>query len=161
MLTNGPRGTKDVLPNEAYKWHYVEGVFKEVAERFGFEEVRTPTFEHTELFERGVGDTTDVVEKEMYTFLDRGGRSITLKPEGTAPAARSFIEHKLYADTQPTKMFYITPVFRYERPQAGRFREHHQFGVEAFGASSASVDAEVINLAMSVYEAFGIKKLEL
>lgn len=161
MLTNGPRGTKDVLPNEAYKWHYVEGVFKEVAKRFGFEEVRTPTFEHTELFERGVGDTTDVVEKEMYTFLDRGGRSITLKPEGTAPAARSFIEHKLYADTQPTKMFYITPVFRYERPQAGRFREHHQFGVEAFGASSASVDAEVINLAMSVYEAFGIKKLEL
>lgn len=161
MLTNGPRGTKDVLPSEAYKWHYVEGVFKEVAKRFGFEEIRTPVFEHTELFERGVGDTTDVVEKEMYTFLDRGGRSITLKPEGTAPAARSFIEHKLYADTQPTKMFYITPVFRYERPQAGRFREHHQFGVEAFGASSASVDAEVINLAMSVYEAFGIKKLEL
>ncbi|QUH20546.1 histidine--tRNA ligase [Alkaliphilus sp. B6464] len=161
MLTKGPRGTKDVLPSEAYKWHYVEGVVKEVAKRFGFEEIRTPIFEHTELFERGVGDTTDVVEKEMYTFTDRGDRSITLKPEGTAPVARSFIENKLYADTQPTKLFYITPVFRYERPQAGRLREHHQFGVEVFGAASPSVDAEVINLAMAVYETFGIKKLEL
>lgn len=161
MLTKGPRGTKDVLPSEAYKWHYVEGVVKEVAKRFGFEEIRTPVFEHTELFERGVGDTTDVVEKEMYTFTDRGDRSITLKPEGTAPVARSFIENKLYAETQPVKMFYITPVFRYERPQAGRLREHHQFGVEVFGSSSPSVDAEVINLAMAVYEEFGIKKLEL
>jgi len=161
LLTKGPRGTKDVLPSEAYKWHYVEGVVKEVAKRFGFEEIRTPAFEHTELFERGVGDTTDVVEKEMYTFTDRGDRSITLKPEGTAPVARSFIENKLYADTQPTKLFYITPVFRYERPQAGRLRQHHQFGVEVFGATSASVDAEVINLAMTVYETFGIKKLEL
>ena len=161
MLTKGPRGTKDMLPSEAYKWHYVEGVVKEVAKRFGFEEIRTPIFEHTELFERGVGDTTDVVEKEMYTFTDRGDRSITLKPEGTAPVARSFIENKLYADTQPTKMFYITPVFRYERPQAGRLRQHHQFGVEVFGSSSASIDAEVINLAMTVYETFGIKKLEL
>ena len=161
MLTKGPRGTKDMLPSEAYKWHYVEGVVKEVAKRFGFEEIRTPIFEHTELFERGVGDTTDVVEKEMYTFTDRGDRNITLKPEGTAPVARSFIENKLYADTQPTKMFYITPVFRYERPQAGRLRQHHQFGVEVFGSSSASIDAEVINLAMTVYETFGIKKLEL
>ena len=161
LLTKGPRGTKDMLPSEAYKWHYVEGVVKEVAKRFGFEEIRTPIFEHTELFERGVGDTTDVVEKEMYTFTDRGDRSITLKPEGTAPVARSFIENKLYADTQPTKMFYITPVFRYERPQAGRLRQHHQFGVEVFGSSSASIDAEVINLAMTVYETFGIKKLEL
>ncbi len=161
LLTKGPRGTKDMLPSEAYKWHYVEGVVKEVAKRFGFEEIRTPIFEHTELFERGVGDTTDVVEKEMYTFTDRGDRNITLKPEGTAPVARSFIENKLYADTQPTKMFYITPVFRYERPQAGRLRQHHQFGVEVFGSSSASIDAEVINLAMTVYETFGIKKLEL
>lgn len=161
VLTQGARGTKDVLPGEAYKWHFVENKVKEVAARFGFQEIRTPIFEHTELFERGVGETTDVVEKEMYTFEDRGGRSITLKPEGTAPVVRSFIEHKLYADTQPTKMFYITPVFRYERPQAGRFREHHQFGVEVFGAMDASVDAEVINLAMNIYESFGIKNLEL
>ncbi len=161
MLTKGPRGTKDVLPSDAYKWHYVEGIVKDVAKRFGFEEIRTPTFEHTELFERGVGDTTDVVEKEMYTFEDRGKRSITLKPEGTASVARSFIENKLYAYAQTTKLFYITPVFRYERPQAGRFREHHQFGVELFGSSNPSVDAEVINLAMTIYENLGIEKLEL
>lgn len=161
MLTKGPRGTKDMLPSEAYKWHYVEDIVKKVAKNFGYEEIRTPIFEHTELFERGIGDTTDVVEKEMYTFFDRGDRSITLKPEGTAPVARSFIEHKLYADTQPTKMFYITPVFRYERPQAGRYRQHHQFGVEVFGAPSPSVDAEVINLAMTVYKTFGVKNLEL
>lgn len=161
MLIKGPRGTKDILPSEAYKWHYIESIVKDVAKRFGFEEIRTPMFEHTELFERGVGDTTDVVEKEMYTFEDRGKRSITLKPEGTASVVRSFIQNKLYADSQPTKLFYITPVFRYERPQAGRLREHHQFGVEVFGASSPSIDAEVINLAMTVYKTLGIERLEL
>lgn len=156
-----PKGTEDMLPGDAYKWHYVEDVVKKVAENFGYEEIRTPIFEYTELFERGVGDTTDVVEKEMYTFTDRADRSITLKPEGTAPVARALIEHRLYADIQPTKMFYITPVFRYERPQAGRLRQHHQFGVEIFGTVNPSADAEVINLAMTVYETFGVKNLEL
>ncbi len=156
-----PKGTEDVLPKEIYKWHYVEDVIKKVAKNFGYEEIRTPIFEHTELFERGVGDTTDVVEKEMYTFTDRGNRSVTLKPEGTAPVARAFIEHKLYADTQPVKMFYITPVFRYERPQARRYRQHHQFGVEVFGSPNPSADAEVINLAMTVYKTLGVKDLEL
>lgn len=156
-----PKGTEDVLPKEVYKWHYVEDIIKKVAKNFGYEEIRTPIFEHTELFERGVGDTTDVVEKEMYTFTDRGNRSVTLKPEGTAPVARAFIEHKLYADTQPVKMFYITPVFRYERPQARRYRQHHQFGIEVFGSPNPSADAEVINLAMTVYKTLGVKDLEL
>ena len=156
-----PKGTEDILPKEVYKWHYVENVVKRVAKNFGYEEIRTPIFEHTELFERGVGDTTDVVEKEMYTFTDRGNRSITLKPEGTAPVARALIEHKLYADTQPVKMFYITPVFRYERPQARRYRQHHQFGIEVFGSPNPSADAEVINLAMTVYKTLGVKDLEL
>lgn len=156
-----PKGTEDVLPKDIYKWHYVEGIVKRVAEDFGYTEIRTPVFEHTELFERGVGDTTDVVEKEMYTFIDRGNRSVTLKPEGTAPVARALIEHKLYADTQPVKMFYITPVFRYERPQARRYRQHHQFGIEVFGTPDPSADAEVISLAMTVYKILGVKNLEL
>lgn len=161
MQIKTPRGTQDVLPSEAYKWHYVENTAREVAEKYGFQEIRTPIFEHTELFIRGIGDTTDVVEKEMYTFEDRSGRSITLKPEGTAPVARSFIEHKLYAEPQPTKLYYIIPVFRYEKPQAGRYREHHQFGIEVFGAINPSVDAEVISLAMAVYTKMGIKNLEV
>nr|PZN11812.1 MAG: histidine--tRNA ligase [Caldicoprobacter oshimai] len=161
MLTQAPKGTKDVLPDESYKWHYVEGMIREVTRLFGYKEVRTPTFEHTELFERGVGDTTDVVQKEMYTFIDKGGRSITLKPEGTAGAVRAYIEGRLYAQPQPVKMYYITPVFRYEKPQAGRLREHHQFGVEVFGAPDASVDAEVISLAAALFERLGIKNLEL
>jgi histidyl-tRNA synthetase len=161
MLTQAPKGTKDVLPDESYKWHYVEGMIREVTRLFGYKEVRTPTFEHTELFERGVGDTTDVVQKEMYTFIDKGGRSITLKPEGTAGAVRAYIEGRLYAQPQPVKMYYITPVFRYEKPQAGRLREHHQFGVEVFGAPDASVDAEVISLAAALFERLNIKNLEL
>ncbi|MCK9268535.1 MAG: histidine--tRNA ligase [Alkaliphilus sp.] len=161
MMIQRPKGTEDILPKEVYKWHYVEDVIKRIAKNFGYEEIRTPIFEHTELFERGVGDTTDVVEKEMYTFIDRGNRSVTLKPEGTAPVARAFIEHKLYADTQPVKMFYITPVFRYERPQARRYRQHHQFGIEVFGSPNPSADAEVINLAMTVYKTLGVRDLEL
>ncbi|MDR5658073.1 histidine--tRNA ligase [Serpentinicella sp. ANB-PHB4] len=161
MITKAPRGTHDVLPSDVYKWNYIENIAKSVAEKYGFKEMRTPVFEHTELFERGIGETTDVVEKEMYTFEDKGKRSITLKPEGTASVVRTFIEHKLYADSQPTKLFYITPVFRYEKPQAGRYREHHQFGVEVFGASNPSIDAEVINLAMTIYQSLGIKQLEL
>lgn len=161
MLTKAPRGTKDVTPKEAYKWQYLESIFREVCNSFGYKELRTPAFEHTELFERGVGETTDVVQKEMYTFEDKGGRSITLKAEGTAPAVRQYIENKLYADPQPIKTFYITPVFRYERPQKGRLREHHQFGIEVFGSKNSSVDAEVISIVDTLYKKLGIKDVEL
>ena len=156
-----PKGTKDVLPQDSYKWHYVEDVVKGVARSFNIKEIRTPVFEHTELFLRGVGDTTDIVNKEMYTFLDKGERSITLKPEGTAGVARAFIENSLYANPQPTKMFYITPVFRYEKPQAGRLREHHQFGIEFYGATSPKADVEVMMVAKSIFDKLGIKDLTL
>ncbi len=155
-MINIPKGTKDVLPDESYKWHYVEKIVREVAESFGADEIRTPTFEHTELFLRGVGDTTDIVNKEMYTFEDKGKRSITLKPEGTAGVARSFIENGLSNRAMPLKMYYITPVFRYERPQAGRLREHHQFGIEFYGAKGADTDAEVILLAYTVLTKLGL-----
>jgi histidyl-tRNA synthetase len=161
MLTKAPRGTKDILPQEVYKWHYIENEVRKICSEFGFGEIRTPIFEHTELVQRGVGETTDIVQKEMYTFEDRGGRSITLKPEGTAPAVRAYIEHNIYSAPQPTKLFYITPVFRYERPQAGRFREHHQFGIELFGSAEASADAEVISLAMTFIERMGIGNLKI
>ncbi len=156
-MINIPKGTKDVLPSESYKWHYVENTAREVAKIFGVKEIRTPTFEHTELFLRGVGDTTDIVNKEMYTFLDKGNRSITLKPEGTAGVARAFIENGLYSGAMPLKMYYITPVFRYERPQAGRLREHHQFGVEFYGAKGADTDAEVILTAYTLLTKLGLK----
>ena len=143
-MINIPKGTKDVLPSDSYKWQYVEDVARDVAKRFHLKEIRTPVFEHTELFLRGVGDTTDIVTKEMYTFKDKGDRSITLKPEGTAGAARSFIENGMKNGVLPVKMYYITPAFRYERPQAGRLREFHQFGVEIFGAKGAETDAEAI-----------------
>ena len=160
-MINIPKGTKDVLPQEAYKWHYVENLARKTAKDFCASEIRTPTFEHTELFLRGVGDTTDIVNKEMYTFEDKGGRSITLKPEGTAGVARAFIENSLYAGVQPTKMYYITPVFRYERPQAGRLREHHQFGVEYYGSDSPYADVEVMMIAKTFFDRLGIKKLRL
>nr|WP_280527355.1 histidine--tRNA ligase [Clostridium algidicarnis] len=156
-----PKGTKDMLPQDAYKWHYIADILSNIAENYGYREIRTPIFEHTELFTRGVGETTDVVQKEMYTFEDKAKRSITLKPEGTAPAVRAFIENALYSETQPTKMYYFTPVFRYENVQKGRLRQHHQFGVEAFGVSGASLDAEIISIAMNAYESFGIKGLRL
>ena len=155
-MINIPKGTKDVLPSESYKWQYVEGVARDVAKAFNLKEVRTPTFEHTELFQRGVGDTTDVVTKEMYTFKDKGDRSITLKPEGTAGTARMFIENGLYSGVLPAKMYYITPAFRYERPQAGRLREFHQFGVEVFGASGAETDAETIQVADMLLKKLGL-----
>ncbi len=161
MLMQAPKGTKDVLPSEVYKWHYVEGIIREICALNGYREIRTPAFEHTELFERGVGETTDVVQKEMYTFMDKGGRSITLKPEGTSPAVRAFIEHSIFNEPQPTKAFYFTPCFRYEKPQSGRLREHHQFGVEAFGTSDPSVDAEIINIAMMLYGRLGVGSLEI
>ncbi len=161
MLTKAPRGTRDILPLEVYKWHYVEHVFRNTCENFGYKEIRTPVFEHTELFKRGVGETTDIVQKEMYSFQDHGGRDITLRPEGTASVVRAFIENKLYADAQPTKLYYSIPCFRYERPQAGRLREFHQFGVEVFGASDPSIDAEIIGIAMAFYKRLGIANLEL
>ncbi len=156
-MINIPKGTKDVLPEESYKWHYVEKIVREIAENYNVKEVRTPTFEHTELFLRGVGDTTDIVNKEMYTFEDKGKRSITLKPEGTAGVARAFIENGLQSGVMPVKMYYITPVFRYERPQAGRLREHHQFGVEFYGSPSADTDAEVILLAYDILTKLNLK----
>lgn len=159
MLIKAPRGTKDIVPAEAYKWNYLEGKFRDLCRLYGYEEIRTPIFEHTELFKRGVGDTTDIVQKEMYTFKDRGDRDLTLKPEGTAGVIRAFIENKMYAETQPTKLFYITPCFRYERPQSGRQRQFHQFGVEALGSDTPSLDAEVISLAMQFLGEAGLKDL--
>lgn len=161
MLTIAPKGTKDIMPDQSYKWQFVEGKFAVICDRYGFKEIRTPVFEHTELFTRGVGDTTDIVQKEMYTFLDYGKRSITLKPEGTSPAARAFVEHKQYAEIQPTKYYYITPCFRYEKPQSGRLREFHQFGIEIFGTPSMVADAEVICLANDFLHEMGINDIEL
>ncbi len=155
MITK-PRGTEDVLPQDSKLWQQVEKTAREVCGLYGYNEIRTPMFEHTELFQRGVGDTTDVVQKEMYTFEDKGGRSLTLKPEGTATLVRSYIENSLYANPQPTKLSYIIPCFRYEKPQSGRLREFHQFGIECFGASSASTDAEVISLADMFIKKLGI-----
>ena len=160
-MINIPKGTTDVLPNQSCKWQFIEKSARETAEIFNIKEVRTPVFEHTELFLRGVGETTDVVNKEMYTFEDKGGRSITLKPEGTAGAVRLFIENGLASTPMPLKTYYITPCFRYERPQAGRLREFHQFGVEMFGAKSAETDAEVIFAASTFLNKLGIKKTEL
>ncbi|MBO4323750.1 MAG: histidine--tRNA ligase [Clostridia bacterium] len=156
-MINIPKGTKDVLPDESYRWQYVEKTARKIASLYSLKEIRTPTFEHTELFLRGVGETTDVVNKEMYTFLDKGDRSMTLKPEGTASVARSFIENGLFNQAMPLKTYYITPVFRYENPQKGRLREHHQFGVEIYGGSGADVDAEVISLARTLLNALGLK----
>ena len=161
MLTNVPKGTKDVLPDQVYRWHYVEKKFADICSRYGYKEIRTPIFEHTELFVRGVGDTTDIVQKEMYTFNDYGGRSLTLKPEGTSPAVRAFIDNKIYADVQPTKIFYNTPCFRYEKPQSGRLREFHQFGIEIFGTGDMLADADVICLGNDFLNEMGVKDLTL
>ncbi len=156
-----PKGCKDVLPSQAYLWQYVEAAAREVAAAYAFKEIRTPVFEHTELFARGVGDTTDIVNKEMYTFLDKGGRSVTLRPEGTAGVARAFIEHGLAGSALPFKAYYLISAFRYERPQAGRLREFHQFGCELYGAAGAFADAEVVTLADAFLKRLGLKKVEL
>ena len=160
-MINIPKGLKDVLPEESYKWHYIENIVRKTTDTFGYKEIRTPTFEYTELFLRGVGDTTDIVNKEMYTFNDKGGRSITLKPEGTAGVARCFVENALINAPQPSKMYYLTPDFRYEKPQAGRLREHHQFGVELYGSASPYADVEVIMLAKTFFDNVGLKNLSL
>lgn len=160
-MVNIPKGTKDVLPQESYKWQFVEKTAREVAAKFNVKEIRTPTFEHTEVFLRGVGETTDIVNKEMYTFNDKGNRSITLKPEGTAGVARAFVENGMQSMALPVKLYYITQCFRYERPQAGRLREFHQFGVEILGAASPETDAEVILLAKAFLDALGVKNITL
>lgn len=154
---NRPRGTIDVLPGEVEKWQYVEESFRRICREYGYAEIRTPVFEHTELFDRGVGDTTDIIEKEMYTFLDRSERSLSLRPEGTAPIARAYVEDKLFSGPQPVKVCYQGPMFRYDRPQAGRYRQFHQLGIEVFGASAPAIDAEVIAMAMDFCRRFGLK----
>lgn len=161
LITKAIKGTKDVLPSESYKNQYIEATCLGVAENFGYKEMRTPVFEHTELFQRGVGDTTDVVQKEMYTFDDKGGRSITLRPEGTAGAARSFLENGLSNEALPQKICYLTSCYRYEKPQTGRLREFHQFGIECFGAVSPLADAEMIALAKQIFDELGVKDLHL
>ncbi|PTM59674.1 histidine--tRNA ligase [Desmospora activa] len=156
-----PRGTVDLMPGEVEKWQYIEEKAREWCRRYHFSEVRTPLFEQTELFRRGVGETTDIVEKEMYTFEDRGGRSLTLRPEGTAGVVRSFVEKKVYGDPQPTKWYYIGPMYRYERPQAGRQRQFHQFGVEVFGTEDPLTDAEVIDLGFQFYRSLGLDGVQV
>lgn len=157
-----PRGTQDLLPTETWKWQRVEEIIREVCDVYRYKEIRTPIFEQTELFQRTVGDTTDIVQKEMYTFTDRGNRSLTLRPEGTASVVRSFIENKMFGyPDQPVKLYYSGPMFRYERQQAGRYRQFVQFGVEAIGSNDPAIDAEVIALAMDVYKRAGLSKLKL
>lgn len=150
-------GTQDILPGVVERWQFVEQKARDICSRFNFREIRTPIFESTELFQRGVGETTDIVEKEMYTFTDRGNRSVTLRPEGTAGVVRSYVENKLYGDPDVSKLYYIGPMFRYERQQAGRYRQFHQFGIEALGAVDPSLDAEVIALGYTFYSEVGLK----
>ena len=161
LVTKAIKGTQDILPADVYKNQFIEQTVLDVASKFGFREIRTPVFEHTELFQRGVGDTTDVVQKEMYTFDDKGGRSITLRPEGTAGAVRAFLEHGLFNEALPQKICYILNCYRYEKPQAGRWREFQQFGVEMFGAASPAADAEVISLANEIFAFLGVEGLQL
>lgn len=161
LITKAIKGTKDVLPKDVHKNQYIEATALDIASKFGYKEIRTPVFEHTELFQRGVGDTTDVVQKEMYTFDDKGGRSITLRPEGTAGAVRSFLENGLCNEALPQKVCYLTSCYRYEKPQAGRLREFHQFGVECFGTASPLADAEIIALAKSIFDTLGVRDLSL
>jgi histidyl-tRNA synthetase len=161
MLTKAPRGTKDVLPDEVYKWQHVENTIHEICKSFGYSQIRVPVFEHTELYERGVGDTTDVVQKEMYTFVDKGNRSITLRPEGTAGVVRAYIENNLYAAPSPAKLYYILSCYRYEKPQAGRLREFNQFGIEMFGALMPQSDAEIISVAMQFVQKLGLNDAKL
>ena len=157
-----PRGTQDILPSETWKWQQAEKVINEVCDMYRYKEIRTPIFEQTELFQRLVGETTDVVQKEMYTFTDKGNRSMTLRPEGTASVVRSFVEQKMFGyPDQPVKLFYTGPMFRYERQQAGRYRQFVQFGIEAVGSNDPAIDAEVIALALDVYKRVGLTKLKL
>lgn len=161
LITKSVKGTQDVLPKESYKWQFIEKIMREEAQAHSFKEIRTPVFEHTELFQRSVGDTTDVVQKEMYTFNTKGEDSITLRPEGTAGSARAILEHGVYNDGYPIKAYYFTSCYRYEKPQKGRLREFHQFGMEVYGAASYFADAEVICAADSIFKRLGVKGLNL
>ena len=161
-MINIPRGTQDILPEDTPKWRYIEAKLHQLMEVYNYQEIRTPIFESTDLFARGVGDSTDVVQKEMYTFKDKGDRSITLRPEGTAATVRSYIENKMQGlPNQPVKLYYNGPMFRYERKQKGRYRQFNQFGIEAIGAENPSIDAEVLALVMHIYQSFGLKNLKL
>ncbi len=161
MKIKGIKGVNDILPGEIEKWQWVENIAHKTFARYGFKEIRTPIFESTRLFSRSIGETTDIVEKEMYTFQDKGGDSLTLRPEGTASVVRSFVEHKMYGPGQLSKLYYIGPMFRYERPQAGRFRQFYQIGVEAMGSGDPALDAEVISMLMDFYCELGLKGLQL
>lgn len=161
VITKKIKGTEDVLPKDSYRWQFVEDVMRKESAAYGFKEIRTPVFEHTELFARGVGQTTDVVQKEMYTFDTKGGESVTLRPEGTAGAARAVLEHGLINDSLPIKASYFVSCYRYEKPQAGRLREFHQFGLECYGTQSPVADAELICAAQSIFDRLGIKQLRL
>lgn len=161
VITKKIKGTEDVLPKDSYRWQFVEDVMRKESAAYGFKEIRTPVFEHTELFARGVGQTTDVVQKEMYTFDTKGGESVTLRPEGTAGAARAVLEHGLVNDSLPIKASYFVSCYRYEKPQAGRLREFHQFGLECYGTQSPAADAELICAAQSIFDRLGIKQLRL
>lgn len=161
VITKKIKGTEDVLPKDSYRWQFVEDVMRKESAAYGFKEIRTPVFEHTELFARGVGQTTDVVQKEMYTFDTKGGESVTLRPEGTAGAARAILEHGLVNDSLPIKASYFVSCYRYEKPQAGRLREFHQFGLECYGTQSPVADAELICAAQSIFDRLGIKQLRL
>ena len=160
-MFQAPRGTSDLLPEDQHYWRYIESKAVELAGRYGFHRIDTPVFEDSNLFVRSVGEGTDIVEKEMYTFEDRGGDNVTLRPEGTAPICRAYLEHGMHNLSQPVRMYYFCPVFRYERPQAGRFREHHQFGVEVLGDPDSSVDAEVIELAWQLTKSLGLREINL
>ncbi|NMB12280.1 MAG: histidine--tRNA ligase [Firmicutes bacterium] len=161
MLAKTPRGTEDILPKQSRIWQYIEGQLADIFSLFGYKEIRTPMFEETELFQRGIGEATDIVEKEMYTFDDRAGRSLTLRPEGTAPVVRSYLQHKLYGEPQPVKVYYLGPMFRYERPQAGRSRQFHQYGAEALGTQDPATDAEMIAIPVELYHRLGLHALQV
>ena len=156
-----PKGTQDILPTESHRWQWVERTIRDLCAQYGFREIRTPVFEHTEVFLRGVGDTTDVVTKEMYTFEDKGGRSVTLRPEGTAGIVRSFVENGLFNEALPAKLFYLIQCFRYEKPQKGRLRQFNQFGLELFGTPDPIADATVISLPYRLFEKIGLKGISL
>ncbi len=158
MAINSPRGTQDILPPASFKWEQVEKTARKISRRYNYRELRTPIFEYTELFRRGIGEATDIVEKEMYTFEDRGGRSVTLRPEMTASVVRSFLENNLYGGVQPTKFYYLGPMFRYERPQSGRYRQFHQFGVEVLGTNNPAVDGELIVMGIDFLEELGLSE---
>ena len=161
MLTTRPKGTNDFLPGESEKWQYIEQLCRQVCAEYGYREIRLPIFEHTEVYLRSVGETSDIVEKEMYSFEDKGLTHVTLRPEGTAGTVRAFLENRLYADPQPTKLYYMGPMFRYDKPQAGRYRQFNQFGIEVFGADHATIDAEVITLAVEIFKRLGLTGLSV